>query len=661
MSSAALFPFAIPFGFYPQKEDKSENPFNRYIERNLKHLRYLSRTGNRSLEQFLQKIETHTEKLQQSQTTEITEAVKQLRFKARKHGIDDVYVAHAFALVREVADRTLHMRHYRHQLIGGWAMMQGMIAEMDTGQGKSLCATLTASTAALAGVPTHVITVNEYLASRDAATMAPLYNALGLTVACVLESMTEKEKQQAYSHDIVYCTNKQVAFDYLRDRMVMNRHSCERNLQLEALYSSSPGVDKLILRGLCFAIIDEADSVLIDEAVTPLVISASRESKDKRKVYERALAFAKQLTINDDYKLIAQEGRVQLTTRGSERLDVMGKAVGGLWSGPVPREELVTQALKVIHFFVCHKHYLVHEGKVQIIDEFTGRVMADRSWESGLHQMVEIKEGCALTEKRETLARISYQRFFRRYLNLSGMTGTAAEVKKELKSVYGLNVFRVLPAQISQKKFLPIEFCATEDAKWLSVVERIKALHAVGRPVLVGTRTLKASLQVSHLLKQYGLPHQLLNAQQHENEAHIITQAGEMGCITVATNMAGRGTDIKLPEEVKHLGGLYVIATERHESRRIDRQLYGRCGRQGDPGTVDIILSFEDDLIDRHAPKIIRRLILLIAKFGNDRLVDILFTGCQKIVERRQQAARSQVLKLDEHYANLLAFSGRME
>ena len=664
MFDTESFAFEIPFGFYPQKEDDALVGLNRTIDRNLRHVRHMARTGRRPLERFLGKVEGHCAALSQATSQDLADAVKHMRFAARKHGLNENLVAHAFALVREASGRTLGMRHYRHQLVGGWAMMQGMIAEMDTGQGKTLCATLPACTAALAGVPTHVITVNEYLASRDADTMAPLYNALGLSVAVVLEKMSEPEKQVAYAHDIVYCTNKQVAFDYLRDRIVMSRHSGQRNLQLEALYNPLPGVSKLILRGLCFAIIDEADSVLIDEAVTPLVISATRESKDRRKIFERALGFARDLVLDEDYFLVPYEERAQLTVQGCKRLDVQGKAIGGLWTGPVPREELVTQALKTVHFLLRNKHYLVHEDKVQLIDEFTGRVMADRSWDSGIQQMVEIKEGCTLTEKRETLAKISYQRFFRRYINVSGMTGTAAEVKGELKSVYGLNVFRVLPAQAPCKVYAPIAFCGTEDEKWCLVLERVTELHGQGVPVLVGTRTLKASLHISRLLNEAGLIHQLLNAQHPEDEAEIVARAGEIGRITVATNMAGRGTDIKIPDEVKRIGGLYVLATERHESRRIDRQLYGRCGRQGDPGTVGVILSLDDELIDRYAAQSVRYLAAMMHK-QDGRVGKVLlawiFTVCQQLVERRQQAARSQVQKMDEHYANMLAFSGRME
>ena len=664
MSSAGLFGFQVPWGFYPQRPEIKKKWLIKQAENAIKSIHQAVSKNRLRMDQFIQRVDDYGTTLTNLSKQEIQEKLKALRFYARKHGTDERYLSEVFAIISEVSGRVLNMRHYRHQLIGGWAMMGGTIIEMDTGQGKSLCATLPVCAAALAGVPTHVITINEYLACRDAETFKPLYEALGLTVASVTEEMSEDDKRIIYQSDVVYCTNKQIAFDYLRDRIATNNDGGGLRLQLESLYSDQPRQEKLMLRGLNFAIVDEADSVLVDEAVTPLIISASKSQSDKRPVYEKAILLAKQLQDSRDFILKAEQRSVILTEDGKRRLDHLGGKLGGLWRGPCPREELVVQALKAQHLFIKNQHYLVDEGKIQIIDEFTGRVMADRSWGAGLHQMVEAKEGCELTDSRETLARISYQRFFRRYVNLAGMTGTANEVKNELKAVYNLNVFRVQPAKAPQKIFLPTIVCNSETEKWQHVINRIKELNEQRRPVLVGTRTLRSSMILSELLQSHQLNHYLLNPHQAEQEAEIVSRAGEPGSITVATNMAGRGTDIKLPQDALELGGLHVISTEKHEARRIDRQLYGRCGRQGDPGSVEIVLSLEDEIVTNNYHK-------LILKFANHLqnkniplirdLIKVLFTVSQLSVEKRQYHVRKNVLKIDEQQGRLLAFSGRME
>lgn len=542
-------------------------------------------------------------------------------------------------------------------------MMQGFVAEMETGQGKTLTATLAASAAAIAGFPTHVITVNEYLAGRDANWMRPVYEALGLSVGVVLESMQPGQKRSAYACDVTYCTNKQIAFDYLRDRIEAGTRMSGRELQLESLYSDQPIGDGLLLQGLYFAIVDEADSILIDEAVTPLIISTAVNSDGKRMAYERAIAYAQKLT-DDEFRIHEEFNVIEFTSAGNRKLEEIGRDAGGIWKSPVLREELISQALRALHLFKRDRQYLVIDNTVQIVDEFTGRLMPDRNWEGGLHQMIELKEGCEMTDDKETLARISYQRFFRRYLNLAGMTGTGSEVRKEIRNVYGLDVFRIPPEQRIQRKVASDYVSLSVADKWQAVVLRILELHESGRPILIGTRSVEASEHLSALLDVHDVTHELLNARQDQREAEIIGEAGKKGMVTVATNMAGRGTDIKLDDEVRALGGLHVIMTERHESRRIDRQLFGRCGRQGDPGSVETFISLEDDLVTINTPAFLRRSIMSLLRFDNvwnQILARMLFSLAQQVVERRHYVARSNVLKADDQYGDMMAFSGTME
>jgi preprotein translocase subunit SecA len=573
-------------------------------------------------------------------------------------------VARAFALVREAAERTVGLRHFDVQLIGGWILLGGMVAEMDAGEGKTLVATLPACTAALGGIPVHVITVNDYLATRDAAWMGPIYQALGLTVGVITHGMPHDARRAAYACDVTYATNKEVAFDYLRDRIVLGGRPSRIHLQLEQLYGEGARVHRLLHRGLHYAIVDEADSVLIDEARTPLIISGGTGDSREQKVFQGVLRLADRLEPGRDFVIEERDRAVRLTEAGQAHLEELAAPLGGVWAGRLWREELVRQALVAQRLFVRDKHYLVRDGKVQIIDEFTGRVMADRSWEHGLHQLIEAKESCAPTRPHDPLARISYQRFFRRYLHLAGMTGTAREVSGELWSVYGLAVVRVPPNRPSRRRGLPDRIYPTAAEKWTAVVERIKALHRDGRPVLVGTRSVAASEHLSRLLAAEGLPHQLLNARQDREEATIVAQAGEPGRITVATNMAGRGTDIRLAPAVAELGGLHVVATERHEAHRIDRQLFGRCGRQGDPGSYEAIVSLEDELPAVHSGGLWRRFALAMARPGHPVPR---WTGTRD-VRRAQQGAerlhsrmRRDLLKMDEQLESALAFSGRRE
>ena len=596
---------------------------------------------------------------------QVREAAATLGRELRRRRFPVALVAKCFSLTREVAGRTLGQRHFDVQLVGGRALLHGMVAEMETGEGKTLTATLPAAAAALAGFPVHIITVNDYLASRDAEWMGPIYRALGLKVGVIVHGLTPDQRREAYRADVTYCTNKELAFDYLKDRITLGNETARTKLQMERLYGQRPRLRQLLLRGLFFGIVDEADSVLIDEARTPLIISGAKNSDStQREIYQAALSLASEMTEGHEFVLEGRERSVRLLPTGLDRLEQMAQSLGGVWARRSWREELLRQALVARHLFLNGKQYLVNDGKVQIIDEYTGRVMADRSWEHGLHQMIEVKEGCEMTRRTDPLARISYQRFFRRYLWLAGMTGTAREVAGEMWSVYRLATVRIPTNRPTQRERLPEQVYASEEEKWQAVVHRIEEIHAKGRPILVGTRSVEASETLSRLLRARGFEHALLNARQDAEEAMIVSQAGGKGWITVATNMAGRGTDIKLGEGVAALGGLHVIATELHEARRIDRQLFGRCARQGDPGSCQAIVSLEDELAQVYSPRMWKALGRAVTGSGRGisaKASALSLHMAQRSAERLHLRVRRDLLKLDEHLDSTLAFSGSSE
>ena len=543
-------------------------------------------------------------------------------------------------------------------------MLHGQLAEMETGEGKTLAATLAAATAALAGIPVHIITVNEYLVERDAKSMGPLYRALGLTIGYVTQSMAPEERRAGYACDITYCTNKQVAFDYLRDRLLLGNNRGQLRLQLESAYADNNRLGQFLLRGLCFAIVDEADSVLIDEARTPLILTRNVDSAAEHAVYQLALHLAKQLENGRDFFLDPARRGVQLSLAGQQKLAGLQLSEEGLWLNSRQREELVCQALHALHLLKKDRDYLLNEDKVLIIDANTGRTMPDRSWERGLHQLVEAKEGCPLTEAREQLGRLTYQRFFRRYLRLSGMTGTAREVSNELWSVYGLRVQRIPLHRPSRRRELPTKIYPQAGEKWAAVIASVTEMREQGRPVLIGTGSVADSELLSRNLTAAGIAHRVLNARQDREEAEIVAAAGKQRQVTVATNMAGRGTDIPLADGVAELGGLHVIAACRNDAKRIDRQLSGRCARQGDPGSHQAILSLEDELIRQNChPTLIKFLSRHRTKGGlfQRKLNLYIIRRAQRGIERRHREARRALLQHDRQTGRLLAFSGHLE
>ena len=664
MSSTAALRPGIALGRYPQREDLRDGWLDRAaasIGGFVRQRAYGRRPGH---EAFLSRVNSEARDLSALTNQQIREKVPELRRRLYSEGLKEELVANVFAIAREIADRLLKMRPFDVQLLGGRVMLEGKVAEMETGEGKTLTATLPACAAALAGIPVHIVTVNDFLVMRDAAWMKPLYAFLGLTVGTITEGMSPEARRSAYACDITYCTNKQLVFDYLKDRLMLGQEARYLHLQIEDLHAEYPRTRRLLLRGLCFVIVDEADSVLVDEARTPLIISNVGDTAHEKQIYSEAINMARQLTSGSEFSIRPREREVDLTERGKRRAAELAEPYGGVWIGPRRREELIRRALSALYLFQRDKQYLVRDNKVQIVDEYTGRVMADRSWERGLHQMIEAKEECSISGQQETLARISYQRFFRRYLRIAGMTGTAREVARELWSVYRLPVVTIPTNRPVRRRRMPDQVYVTAAAKWAAIVNTLRHLHDEGRPVLVGTRSVSASEHLSELLKAAGLPHQVLNARQDQEEAEVIATAGSRGRITVATNMAGRGTDIRLGPGTTELGGLHVLATERHDARRIDRQLFGRGGRQGDPGSFQTIVSLEDEILHEIFGGRAARLGKLICRqveIVPDWLGGLMVSVAQRIAERHHARTRRELLRIDDHLSDLLAFTGRPE
>ena len=562
--------------------------------------------------------------------------VKTEEYKARyaKGESLDSLLPEAFALVREGAKRVLGLFPYKVQIMGGITLHDGNIAEMRTGEGKTLTATMPVYLNALSGDGVHVVTVNEYLASRDAREMGELYNFLGLTVGLNLTGMSSEEKRAAYAADITYSTNSELGFDYLRDNMVV--------------YKS-----QMVQRPLNYAVVDETDSILIDEARTPLIISGQAEKSTV--LYQRADMFVKGLKEEEDYTIDLTSKTISLTDEGINKAEQTFR-LPNLYD--VDNSALVhhiDQALRANYIMLRDIDYVVDEGKVKIVDGFTGRIMEGRRYSDGLHQAIEAKEGVEVENESKTMATITYQNYFRMYRKLSGMTGTAKTEEEEFREIYNMNVIAIPTNRPIQRIDGHDLIYPSLRSKFRAVVKDIKQRHEAGQPILVGTVAVETSELLSNLLRAEGIPHEVLNAKNHFKEAEIIMSAGQRGAVTIATNMAGRGTDIKLGKGVKELGGLCVIGTERHESRRIDNQLRGRSGRQGDPGATQFYLSLEDDLMKRFGGEkmqaIWERLNLTDEEDDNfiqSKMLTRQVESSQKRVEGNNYDTRKSVLEYDE-------------
>ena len=586
----------------------------------------------RSLRPKLKKCNALEPQMKALTDEEIPAKLAEYRDQVQNGGrsLDDV-LPEVFALVREASSRVMGMRHYDVQLVGGMVLHAGKIAEMKTGEGKTLVATLPVVLNALSGKGVHVVTVNDYLARRDAEWMGRLYNFLGLSVGVIVQGLTDEERKAAYACDITYGTNNEFGFDYLRDNM--------------KFYA-----EQLVQRGHNFAIVDEVDSILIDEARTPLIISGA--SDESTELYQAMDAVVRQLKAEEDYTIDEKSKTAMLTDAGVAKCEKILGIENLFDPASIAYQHHILQSLKAHHCFKRDVDYIVSdEGKVVIVDEFTGRLMPGRRFSDGLHQALEAKEGVKVEAENQTLASITFQNYFRMYDKLAGMTGTAQTEAVEFDQIYHLETITIPTNKPMIRKDLPDLIFRTQREKYHAIIESIKELYKTGQPVLVGTISIETSELLSSMLKKEGVPHSVLNAKHHAEEAAIVAQAGQKGHVTIATNMAGRGTDIVLGEGVKELGGLHILGTERHESRRIDNQLRGRAGRQGDPGSSRFYLSLEDNLMRIFGSE---RISGLMEKLGmkegepiENRMVSKAIENAQKRVEGHNFEIRKTLLDYD--------------
>lgn len=584
------------------------------------------------LDRIAKKVEDHADEM--AALTDEQLQAKTAEFKARYQNGEtlDQLLPEAFAVVREAAKRVLGLYPYHVQLMGGIVLHDGNIPEMRTGEGKTLTATMPVYLNALTGEGVHVVTVNEYLATRDSSEMGELYNFLGLTVGLNINSKSADEKRDAYNCDITYSTNNELGFDYLRDNMVVYRH-------------------QMVQRPLNYAIVDEVDSILIDEARTPLIISGQAEKSTA--LYTRTDNFVKRLKEEEDYKIDVQSKTISLTEAGIEKAEETFGLENLYDIENTALTHHLDQALRANYIMILDIDYVVQDGKVLIVDQFTGRIMDGRRYSDGLHQAIEAKEGVEIEDETKTMATITFQNYFRMYKKLSGMTGTAKTEEEEFREIYNIQVCQIPTNRPVIRDDRPDLLYPTLTSKFQAVVQDIKERYRKGQPVLVGTVAVETSELLSDMLNRERIPHEVLNAKKHFKEAEIIMNAGQKGAVTIATNMAGRGTDIKLGLGVRELGGLAVIGTERHESRRIDNQLRGRAGRQGDPGMSQFYLSLEDDLMKRFGSERIKAFLDRM-KIGEEdaviqsKMLTKQVESAQKRVEGNNYDTRKNVLQYDD-------------
>lgn len=582
------------------------------------------------IQPIVDKIESYDEAMQALSDEQLKAKTEEFKERIQKGETLDDILPEAFAVVREASSRVLHMKHYRVQLIGGIVLHQGRIAEMRTGEGKTLVATSAAYLNALSGKGVHVVTVNDYLARRDGEEMGQLYEFLGLTVGIIVHGLDSSERREAYGSDITYGTNNEYGFDYLRDNMVIYK-------------------EERVQRPLNFAIVDEVDSILIDEARTPLIISG--EGDKSTHLYTVADNFVRTLKKEEDYTVDEKQRGILMTESGVEKAEGYFSLENYADAENMEIQHHVIQALKAHNLMQRDIDYVVRDGEILIVDEFTGRLMEGRRYSEGLHQAIEAKEHVEIESESKTLATITFQNYFRIYNKISGMTGTAETEESEFREIYGLDVVVIPTNRPSQRVDFSDTVYKTEIAKFKAIVEDIVETHKTGQPMLVGTISIEKSELLSSMLKKRGIPHQVLNAKHHEKEAEIISHAGENGMVTIATNMAGRGTDIKLSEGVEEIGGLLIVGTERHESRRIDNQLRGRSGRQGDRGGSKFYISLEDDLMrlfgSERIQAVTERLGLEDDEPIESKMVSNAIEQAQRRVEGNNFEVRKNVLQYD--------------
>lgn len=604
----------------------------------------------RQLKQRVLRIYTHLAFLRNSPSQTSGARLLQIRAELGQSGFashaGDRCIALCLLTIEQVLSRSLRS----NQIMAALAVLDGTLVELPTGEGKTLAIALAACVAALAGIPVHVITSNDYLAARDADALQRLANALGLSVAAVTEGLSTNERSSAYQANIVYCSAKELVFDYLKDSLHDRQgHSNENS----------------VLRGLCMAIIDEADSVLLDEAITPFILSEANQNPQETEIHAYAIRVASRLRNGFDFRIDKRRKTIAFTQDGHAQISNAAESqISPLWAIAKYREEMVELALRALYILERDKDYLVQDKQIRIVDSITGRQATGRSWSKGLHQMLEIKERCSPTPSTRVLAQITFQRFFPRYLLLGGMSGTLFEARHELFEIYHLNVVRIPADKPSKLLIKPPLIAKNSTARWKALEIHVKALHELGRPVLIGTDSIQESEHLSLLLKNSHLPHQVLNARFHEEEAALIKTAGVSGTITVTTNMAGRGTDIHIDPSVEALGGLHIISCQLNSSRRIDRQLFGRAGRLGQAGSAQILLSLHEGLLRRYLTPSLEQFLQI---FSNSRgfmplVIGRLLLGfTQKKEERRGRMLRRSLREADIRQQETLFFGERPE
>ncbi|MCK9275886.1 MAG: hypothetical protein M0P57_12440 [Syntrophales bacterium] len=564
----------------------------------------------------------------------------------------------ATGFICEAAYRAVGIHPFIEQIMGSLLLQENFAIQMQTGEGKTITAAVAATILGWRGIPCHVVTSNDYLAKRDAGTMGPLYGRCGVTVGYVIAGMQPSERKAAYGCDITYSTSKELLADFLRDKMAAGDAALSEKNELIHKIAAFEGPGKKVMRGLHAAIIDEADSVLADEATVPLIISVTGKNRFLREAVMIALSLIEDLSPGTDYLIERGMYDISITSKGGRKIEEALKTLPSIWSSYERTEYLIKQALIARHFYFRNVHYVVHEGKIVIVDEKTGRMMEGRSWSGGLHQAVEAKEGVEMTDVTESHIQMSFQLFFRLYRHLSGMSGTLQNIGRELWSIYNLVKVEIPTHAPKRITFYPEKVCASHEEKWDCVMTEIVKEHAAGRAVLVGTRSIRESENLHERLIASGVESTVLNALHHEREAAIIAMAGKRKKITIATNMAGRGTDILVDRDVIEAGGLHVIATERHESRRVDMQLFGRTARQGVPGTGHMISSMDDEVLIRFSPPRLARYLkqYMHTKWGQ-KAARIIYMYFQRRAEKTRSKIRRKILDQDMRLNKLLSFT----
>lgn len=659
MNGQAMPAHELAWGGYPERDVVGEFPALQDAWRGLRGRLARRRTGTLPA-RHADAIAGTQARLLTAGPADIEATIAAVGRALRRDGFAAGPCVAALGLAAALMTRTLGKTPYPTQLHAAWLILQGRLVEMGTGEGKTLAAALAAAVGALAGKPVHVMTANDYLVQRDRDLLEPFYAALGLSSGCVLPALSRDARAEIYRRDIVHVTARELVFDYLKDHLLMRGERDPR--MLRALSVDASAAPTPVLPGLCFGVVDEADSILLDEACTPLILSATSAPVDAagfRRAYDIACTLQHEL----DYRLLPLRRQALLTDAGRERVTQAVAGAKGVLVPPRRAHELVEAALAARLLYRRDREYAVTADGLALIDEVTGRIADGRRWTGALHQMIELKEALAPSAPAVTAAQITYQRFFPRYLHLGGMSGTLREAAHELRVLYNGGVAPVALARPCRRRWLGERAFTSQGLKWAAVVARVREMVAAGRPVLVGTDSVAASQQLSDRLRASGIEHQVLNALQNADEAAQIARAGQRGVVTVATNMAGRGTDIRLDDEAAACGGLHVIACMRNRSRRIDRQLIGRCARHGDPGSAEAIVALDDELVARRCPAWVRRAAATCARDGQipAALASALFGWGQRASEWADRQHRRSLRLADREAGELYGFAGRTE